>query len=503
MPRSRRVEDGEPMKDGLNRREFLRLTTLTAALSIPPLPALATPGERLRRKGKPQKVVVLGAGLAGLAAAYELTRAGHEVTVLEAQRRPGGRVLTLRAPFADGLYADVGASRFGDHHHWVLNYAKEFNLAVAPFSPTGLDSIDYVGGKRSRVKPDRPPDLLEYPTELTSDERAMGMSGLAQKLFGEVLQDAGDPQDPGWPMGKLRQYDRMSFQEFVVHRGFSPGVAALLGLGYVEPDGSADYSVLMLLREIANSRAETKTLKIVGGTDRLPTAFASRLANQIRYGSPVLRIEHYPSRVRIIYRHGKSSQTIETDRVICTLPFSVLRHIEIAPRFSLEKHQAISEMPYGSSTRVCLQVRERFWLEQGLSGFARTDHPAEVWHPTFDQPRPRGILQSYFKLGASRRLTAMSEKERIRHTIQWLDRVFPGLPKHVESGVAKCWDTDEWARGALALPGRGQMSMLVPHAARPEGRVHFAGEHTSVWGGWMEGALESGNRAAREVNTAD
>src|SRR5215204_4115864 len=119
----------------MKRRDFLQQAVITAAaLSAPPLKTFAA-SQGLQRRGAPKKVVVIGAGLAGLSAAYELSHAGHDVTVLEARTRPGGRVYTLRDPFAEGLYAEAGATRIPNHHHFTIKYAELFGLTLDPFEP--------------------------------------------------------------------------------------------------------------------------------------------------------------------------------------------------------------------------------------------------------------------------------------------------------------------------------------------------------------------------------
>ena len=119
------------------------------------------------------------------------------------------------------------------------------------------------------------------------------------------------------------------------------------------------------------------------------------------------------------------------------------------------------------------------------------------------QPGTRGILMARALSLHSRRITAMSERERITFTLEHVEKIYPGTRDNFEGGVTKCWDEDEWARGASAYYAPGQFSSLLSHVARPEGRIHFAGEHTSVWiDGWMQGALESGIRVAKEVDAA-
>ena len=114
----------------------------------------------------------------------------------------------------------------------------------------------------------------------------------------------------------------------------------------------------------------------------------------------------------------------------------------------------------------------------------------------------RDILVSYLSGAQARRVTAMNRDERITSTLDRFEKIFPGLHENFEGGASYCWDEDEWARGAYSILKPQEMFSLLPHVARPEGRVYFAGEHASAWPGWMQGALESGNRAAKEINAA-
>src|SRR5215204_7008808 len=131
----------------MRRRDFLKQTAVaTAVLSTSSVYAVGQSG--FDRRGAPKKIIIIGAGLAGLSAAYELSEAGHDVTVLEARTRAGGRVLTLRDPFAEGLYAEAGASRIPNHHHFTLKYVELFGLTLNPFKPPNLPSVYYTRGKR-------------------------------------------------------------------------------------------------------------------------------------------------------------------------------------------------------------------------------------------------------------------------------------------------------------------------------------------------------------------
>src|SRR5262249_20758732 len=143
---------------------------------------------------------------------------------------------------------------------------------------------------------------------------------------------------------------------------------------------------------------------IKGGSDLLPKAFASHLADKIRYGTPVVKIEHSPASVQVVFLQGGSPQTLTADRLVCAITLTVLRHVNLSPRSSPDKHMAIDRVQSTSVARIFLQTRKRFWLEAGLSGYANTDLPVStVFETTFNQKGNRGILESYQTLGHAHR----------------------------------------------------------------------------------------------------
>jgi monoamine oxidase len=486
----------------MRRRDFLKQTAVAGVtLSASSVCAFAFSQRGLDRSGAPKRVIIIGAGLAGLSAAYELTQAGHDVTVLEARTRPGGRVHTLRDPFAEGLYAEAGAARIPNHHHFTLKYAELFGLTLDPFEPSDVPSVYHVRGQRIRVTPGQ---KVEWPYDLTAEERALGLNGMRQKYIWSALSELGDVTDPHWPSPEtLKKYDQMNRSDFWRSRGASSEAVALLSVGNID-DRMETWSALFMLRNQALNRKLTQYSKIRGGNDLLPKAFASRLSEKIDYGAAVRKIEQHAQGVKATFQQAGAYHTLTGDYLICAVPFSVQKNIEVAPAFSVEKQRAIEQLPYLSASKIFLQSKRRFWIDEGLSGFATTDLPiSQVWDTTFAQPGTRGILQAFPISLHSRRVTGMSEEERLNFALEHVDVIYPGIRNHFEGGATKCWDQDEWARGATAYYKPGQFSSLLPHVARPEGRIHFAGEHTSVWiDGWMQGALESGNRVAREVNAA-
>jgi monoamine oxidase len=360
----------------------------------------------------PKKVIILGAGMAGLVAGYELTQSGHDVTILEARMRPGGRVHTIREPFSDGLYAEAGAARIPDNHDLTLKYVKLFDVPLEPMYPTRLSALRFDGG----------------------DRREVPIAGFTEALGQNFGPDLG-----GTP---------------------------------------------------------TRWSKIRGGTDVLPRAMARRLAEKIYYGCPVVRLEQTPNNVRVVFLHAGSTQTMTTNRVLCTIPFSVLRNIEL-PNLSERRLDVIKHAEYAGVSRVYLQTKNRFWEDKGLSGFAFTSDAVEIWQPTWSQPGPRGILMTYARPGAAERISSMQESDRINSTLAQLESFFPGLKEKFEGGATKCWIEDEWSRGAWSYVG--VRDFINPGG---EGRIHFAGEHLSTWSSWIQGALSSGLRAVKEIDEA-
>ena len=192
-----------------------------------------------------------------------------------------------------------------------------------------------------------------------------------------------------------------------------------------------------------------------------------------------------------------TSQTLVADSVLVTIPFSVLRNLDL-PALSERKRDAIKRTQYAAVSRVYLQTRNRFWEDRGLNGFVFAPRAVEIWQPTWNQPGPRGILMTYARPGEAERITSMKESGRIDATLTQLDGIFTGLRGNFERGATKCWTEDEWARGAWAFVGFSDFATAV----MPEGRIHFAGEHLSAWSSWMQGSLQSGLRAVKEIDEA-
>lgn len=484
----------------LARRDFIR-TVGEAAAAITPLRPLfekyLMPRREISAHG-PARVLVLGAGLAGLSAGYELVQAGHEVIILEARARPGGRVFTLRDPFSDGLYAEAGAGRIPDNHDLTLKYVRHFGLTLDPFRPGSGTMVYRIGGKRILVPTDGDLALTEVPLRLTDAERQMTLGGLWEHYVTPSVEAVGDPKVPGWPGDSLRHLDRTTFARFLKARGASPAAVQLLELPFYRPENDR-LSALWWLRDTALAHGEKSRYKIRGGNDLLPAAFARELAGKIHYGAAVRGIAHDGDRCRVAFVQGQLERSLAADFIVCALPFSTLRRVKVTPGFGATRQKTIAELPYDPVSRLYLQVRKRFWETSGMNGFAISDRPDEIWHASFDQPGARGLLVSYAFGPEALKVDGLSPEQRTRFMVEHMESVFPGSRDAAELVRSFSWQEEEWSRGAYAFYEPGQMFTLLPHIATPEGRIHFAGEHTSPWHGWMQGALHSGIRAAREI----
>ncbi|SDN44347.1 monoamine oxidase [Afipia sp. GAS231] len=446
-------------------------------------------------KRHPRRVLVLGAGMSGLTAALELEQAGHTVIVVEAQARPGGRVLTMRDQSGSPI-AEAGAGRIPETHTWAMSYINRMGLETAPLYPDRRSAVIYAQGKRVVLDPGADP---ARHFDLTDAEKALGLDGLARThIFPgvELVKASGTMNGPNWPATDLMKFDDLTARDYLASRGLSKAAVNLLTLGAFPQTISA----LTLFRVLA-TYDRTRLRKIRGGNDLLPRAMTARLRTAIAYGSIVRSIRQEPQQIEVSVESLTGQHQIVADAVICTIPFSVLGNVEIVPALGLAKQSILAQMRYTTATKVAFKTRKRPWEREGLSGFAQLDTMAEIWSPHGDNRVERGVLQLYQQGELATAMDAMAVAERHAFAFGTIERVFPGTTAIIDEVFEYSWQRDPWARGAYGIAASGQLYAWKEHLARPEGRIHFAGEHTSLeYAAWIEGAVRSGYRAAEEVN---
>ncbi len=438
--------------------------------------------------------------MAGLVAASELARAGHDPIVLEAQHRVGGRILTLREPFADGLWAEAGAMRLPRSHRLTMALIDRFGLATQPFTMGNPQAYCWFCGVRIRHA-ELAGSAMELgfdATELHEHGSIDDMWALALEPFNTRLAAEGDA---AWS-GIAAEYDHLSVREFLEQLQWSEGAIELFGL-VANQEAMMNSSFLELLREETGS-FYTDLVYLDGGTDLLPRAYLPELAHRIRFGARMVAIEQSDRDVTIHYRTSAGRFSETADYAIVTAPFPVLRHVETLTPFSRPKQRAIRQLHYDASAKVFLQFRRRFWEDDDgiVGGGSVTDLAVRnVYYPDHGRQTGRGVVLASYTWGEdAQRWGSLSPSERVVQALEDVTRIHPQAAEEFEVGASKMWHDDEFAGGAFALFDPGQQTLLYEAICAPEGRIHFAGEHASLAHAWIQGAIESGVRAAAEIH---
>ncbi len=479
--------------------------TGTAAAAPPDLP----PGS-----GAGKSVAILGAGIAGMTAAYELARAGYRCTILEASGRAGGRNLTVRAgdgvaeedsrqrvTFAEGahLYANLGAARIPHHHRTILSYCKKFGVELEVFTNDNRAALYHdpgLFGGRAVTARRAVSDIRGYIAELLAKAvDAASLDGALtageKKRLVEMLADYGDLDDGRRYRGSARGGYRGR-----VNAGLRPGV----------PEDRLDFAELMQsgfwrhgLRTGHALNQNPTLLQPVGGMDAIARAFEARIGGLIRFGSVVEEIRRTGRGVRIVHRAAGTGAraALEADFAICTIPAPVLK--DIANDFAPETRAAIASAAFGGAVKIAFQTRRRFW-EDDLAiygGISWTDQDiAQIWYPPYGYHRDRGVILGAYIWGEkpALRFQAMSPEARLAAAIAEGGQVHPGYAEEIEAGVSRAWGKAPFQKGAWPEADEAPDALQ-----RPDGPVHFAGDQTSALPGWQEGAALSAHAAVAAI----
>jgi monoamine oxidase len=474
----------------MNRRSFLAATG--SALAAAALPRSLRGSARVQSSEK-TRVLVVGAGLAGLAAAYELDRAGYGVTVLEARSRPGGRVRTYRDPFADGLYAEMGAEYVDATDDYDHKYCKEFGLKV--LTAKLYDGI-FARGRKIAMKALRDGTAV-LPYQGTKPGQLFGQESPYLKRLTAMVKDR-ESLPP-----EILKLDNLSAVELLLQEGAPSDIIALYTYlnateSTARPHEISAYGLVLSGVHEGGFNENVDEGRILGGNDQLPKAFARALSDRILYRRPVRKIVHDAEGGEVWFEEGGTLRSMRAPKLVLALPFKVLRDVELSPPFSPEKMKVIESLCYGQVMKIAMQFKTRFWDEPGSIGqrvFTDT-MLRRIYHMSIDQPGPRGILMSFTSGADAEKLGFLSPDARLATALAEVSRVWPEAPKHWESAAVKYWNEDPWVRGSYSFLGVGQKDFRAI-ARKPEGAVHFAGEHTATAS--MNGAISSGVRAAKEI----
>jgi monoamine oxidase len=434
-------------------------------------------------------VLVVGAGLAGLTAARELTKRGAAVTVIDARDRVGGRVLTMREPFLHGAHAEGGADLIDESQTEICKLIAALGLRTARILPGGFAPIRQEGSRRRVVSKDSWQDLErrlqpEVRAFCVSEQRWDGgvAASLARESVAEWLERIHAPQ-------RLKDV-----------------AVGLRGFFLADPD---QLSLLALVDQFAEDGApgRERMFRIIGGNDRLPVALAKALGARVQLQTILRRVTHARHSVTVaLESHGRTEQA-RFDYVISAAPATTLRDVLFEPGLPEAQQEALSRIRYGASTKTALQFDRAPWrTRRGLRAFGTALPIGAVWDGNEEQVRSGvapskqpGILTLLAGGNASaatQEMLAVEGPSRIVREMSWLHL------KNTEllAWTSIRWEHEPWSRGGYAFFDPRFPPSHRYWLARPFGRIFFAGEHTSLrWQGYMNGAVETGLRAAEEL----
>jgi len=475
--------------------------------------------------GGGRSVVILGAGIAGLVCAYELQSAGYRVTVLEAQKRVGGRVWTIRggdkivqigrtdqhAKFDEHLYFNAGAARIPSTHRAILSYARRFSVPMEIMVNSNRSAgWDFAG----KIHPER---------RMVNDMRGR----LGELLAKAIDQHALDAEVPKGELEAIRQFlaPYAQLQADGVYLpagssgyqpeggGYTQAPVALPPLAWNEllprPATTSRGSMALpyLFDQIWDMQATM--LQPVGGMDRIAHAIYDRVKPLVKLNCPVRAIRRAGDRVRII--HDGPEPFTDADYCICTLPMPVLARIPAD--FSRAKRAAFSSVEYGKSVKVAFES-PRFWEANDsiYGGLAWTDRLNEnIMYPSGGFNEAKGVLVTSYCGGWTRpdnpqAFVALSHQQRLQVCRDSVEALHPGQSRLLTKGITVAWGLTPWAEGVGARWPGGLSSVAArpPEYAellRPEGPIVFAGEHLSYQPTWQEGAVLSAHEALKLVHS--
>ena len=480
----------------LTRRTFIKKAGLTTSLfSFYPLPFSSI----FSNSTDDKRIIVIGAGLAGLSCAYELDQAGFNVILIEARSRPGGRVNTYREPFSDNLYSEMGAEYVDSSDTYIHEYCKKFDLKVLPAKQ--YDGV-YVKGQTSTIEGLRSGrDLLPFK------------GALEGKLFGQEVQYIQKWIDlvklKGISSPEVQALDKISVEDILKEGGAPKDIIDLYTYANateataVASKMSALYMVLSNTRT-SNFSENTVEGRIFGGNDQLPKTFAKKLGTKIMYNRPLQRLDYDSNGITATVKENQRLVQIPAKKCVLAIPASILKNIDINPGFSIEKINCINNQQYGHAMKIAMQYRQRFWDDKNSIGQrVFTDTPLRrVYHFSIDQPGPRGILLSFTSGEDAIKLGRLDNNKRLNIAQNTCRNIWPEAPKFWEKGVVKYWNEDPWVKASYSFAGIGQKGFREI-LAKPEGPIFFAGEHTAIQRASMNGAIESGMRVTEELKRAE
>ena len=507
----------------VSRRRFLiksGLLSYPAMMALDMLRSAPAHAFSLSGSGNGKKVVILGAGLAGMASAYELTKLGYQCTLLEALRRTGGRAWSVKngdrikeidneeqvCKMDNGLYFNAGPSRIPHHHQLTLQYCRELGVPIEIYNNVNEAAYYFsegkgpLSGKKIRMR-EIHNDMRGYMCELLAKAIDQGKVDTtltkedAQKVIEYLRAEGGLDIDKLYKSSARRGYiDPPGAGEKSGTLADPYKLGDIIQSGLLDPDF---YNVAEYTYEL-----QMTMFQAVGGNENIAKALEKKIGNSIKLGAEVKSIHNTETGVRIKYFEQNAEKIIDADLCICTIPLPVLSNIE--HNFSSDVSRAIDYIPYIKTGKIGLQFKSRFWEEDEniFGGITHTNNElTQIFYPSNDYLSKKGVLIGYYNFNETAvKVGALSNQDREKIALQKGSLIHPQYTKEFENSFSVSWHLTPYAMGGWAIYNNEARKTLYSALLKPDKNVYFAGEHVTYLTAWMAGAFESARRTVTDIH---
>jgi monoamine oxidase len=444
-------------------------------------------------------VVVIGAGIAGLSAAYYLKRGGVQATVYEARDRVGGRIYSKHRLMGEGLVTELGGEFIDGSHTDMRRFAKWFGLELIDTQTPEekqFRAAMYFGGK-----------LRPGSEQLQSAKSLLRRIKRDRSILSDRISHARHS------LADVR-LDWTTLTEYLDTTPMEPWLRDLIGTYYTteygrDPEELSALSLIDMLGtdtrsgdlKLLGDEESIERWKIRGGNDQIIQRLAQKVGD-IHTGTHLEAIDQGPQCYRLHLRSGAASKVVTAEHIVIAIPFSTLRRCRLDLPLTSVQRDMIQNLPYGMNAKVIVGVTERVWRAQGLSGDFTMEGGAQTgWDSSRGQPGTAGSLTFYLGGRIGRDSGQGDPADVAERLVQTASTLFPELPEKRNGRVHReHWPSDQWVLGSYACYGSGSHTRLGGAFVRPVGAVHFVGEHLSeVSQGYMNGGAETGRRAAEKI----